>query len=137
MEAAEAEVKEELEGAKRASTSKLYVLSSRNSAVATGVAATVSITMQNSKATLPVGSRGVLVSCIGGKEQYAAKDSIRILTEVVLSNSAMHYRPLTVIAAAFLHSYLGPVVLRQAEGNRTACSPRHIIQACRYQQCHC
>ncbi|KAL3154495.1 hypothetical protein ABBQ32_013957 [Trebouxia sp. C0010 RCD-2024] len=35
----------------------------------------------NSKATLPVGSRGVLVSCIGGKEQYAAKDSIRILTE--------------------------------------------------------
>lgn len=39
--------------------------------------------MQNSKATLPVGSRGVLVSCIGGKEQYAAKDSIRILTEVL------------------------------------------------------
>jgi len=24
-----------------------------------------------------------LVSCIGGKEQYAAKDSIRILTEVL------------------------------------------------------
>lgn len=39
--------------------------------------------LQNSKATLPVGSRGVLVSCIGGKEQYAAKDSIRILTEVM------------------------------------------------------
>lgn len=39
--------------------------------------------LQNSKATLPVGSRGVLVSCIGGKEQYAAKDSIRILTEVL------------------------------------------------------
>lgn len=39
--------------------------------------------LQNSKATLPVGSRGVLISCIGGKEQYAAKDSIRILTEVL------------------------------------------------------
>jgi len=35
------------------------------------------------QATLPVSSRGVLVSCIGGKEQYAAKDSIRILTEVL------------------------------------------------------
>lgn len=42
MEAAEAEVEEELEGAKRASTSKLYVISSRNCAVATGFAATVS-----------------------------------------------------------------------------------------------
>ena len=41
MEAAEAEVGEEPEEAKRASTSKLYVLLSRRCAVATGLAATV------------------------------------------------------------------------------------------------
>ena len=29
-----------------------------------------------------MGSRGVLISCVGGKEQFAANDSIRILTQV-------------------------------------------------------
>ena len=45
------------------------------------------VCLQNSKATLPVGSRGVLVSCVGGKEQYAAKDSIRILSQVQCGTS--------------------------------------------------
>ena len=43
-----------------------------------------------------MGSRGVLVSCIGGKEQYAAKDSIRILTEVLgLAGCALLYSSAT------------------------------------------
>ena len=74
------------EEAKRANTFKLYVLMNCNCAVQLLLLLQGSIyfydVLQNSKATLPVGSRGVLVSCIGGKEQYAAKDSIRILTEV-------------------------------------------------------
>lgn len=91
--AAEAGVAAELEEAKGASTSKLYVLLSCNCAAATALLQLSVQTLQNSKATLPVGSRGVLVSCIGGKEQYAAKDSIRILTEVLrLNSSAMLYR---------------------------------------------
>ncbi len=37
---------------------------------------------QNAKASIPYGSRGFLISCVGGKEQLAAREATHLLTEV-------------------------------------------------------
>ena len=43
---------------------------------------TVVACVQHAKAGLPMGKRGVLLTCMGGKEMQAGRDAVRILTQV-------------------------------------------------------
>ena len=43
---------------------------------------TVPACRQNARASLPYGSRGFLISCLGGKEHLAAREATNLLTEV-------------------------------------------------------
>ena len=45
------------------------------------------VCLQHAKAGLPMGKRGVLLTCMGGKEMQAGRDAVRILTQVRPSQS--------------------------------------------------
>ena len=77
---------------KRTSTSAMYVLSCVKllAEVLPQTQAprlTVVVCLQHAKAGLPMGKRGVLLTCMGGKEMQAGRDAVRILTQARPSQS--------------------------------------------------